>query len=558
MLSEKILKYKSDYLPKAIELNAESSFYTCLHTNLKAHDYYSIFRKKLKKLYSNAYIEDSFLNTYLGKNLSSVEISEQIFSKLKTIFDAKNQNIYVEVEGVEKSELNLVVKKYLEYFKTSGFDSLKSLPNSIVIIDIDENEKPYLYNLNPKFIEYIDFEKNGDIEEIIFSFDKEDYFYYTKDFYSKYEKTENGFVEIYTTPHNLESFPGCLFLKDSYSNENKFLAKTVISNQLDNLHKFVVKDVELYKSEFATSFSTKIQPDSSCGYHQGEEICKGGKIYNSYNLDEAGNPSPILFEEGTQKICPVCGNSRIVGAGATIFINLKKLADMNSNVNNIITEFTPNLEGTNYQKDRLTELKNEIIYSCIGKKQSSVKLARNEKDVISDYEDTSKILSDFSKIYQITINDIIGKVLKLIYQKEVVLNIFIGDEYFLQTKEELINEKNSAINPLERTNAILNLIEYENKHNVEKKSLYEKILKLMPYSGITDTEFLEYVKFGKVSDFDFELRTNINYYINEFEKKYKNSISLLDIEFIQKEIEKLINEKIKKYERKEVETTTIS
>ena len=76
------------------------------------------------------------------------------------------------------------------------------------------------------------------------------------------------------------------------------------------------------------------------------------------------------------------------------------------------------------------------------------------------------------------------------------------------------------------------------------RSHLKKVYQQLPYSGVSDKDFLELIKLGKISDFDIELRTNIVYYIEEFIRKNKNSPEILDYNLVKKEIDKMVKEQV--------------
>lgn len=557
---DKINSFKNHELLLGQLLNDEVSFYSELKTDIYSHPYYSTFRKKIEALYLNVYKENRFVNVYLGKFPSTVEICETIFSTLSNIFDSQNKNITVSVENQKDEEIISELKPFYEYFKNEGWKAVQTLFNSFLCVDINENQEYYLYNIAPQFVRYIDFDDDNEIEEIIFSFDNEKYYYYTKDFYSVYEKNESTYVLEKETTHELGKCPVRVFLNDKLNNSSKFLSKNVIVSQLPDLFRYVKKSVELEMSEDFTSSPIKIMPDQSCGYHISKEVisnnsdvpviievsCKGGRLYESNPQFQNGD-LPVL-EGNTQMLCPVCGQNRHVGTGASFTIDYQQAADSNINVNDFIKFFSPPLDGTNYQKERLKELYNSIIESTVGNVTIGTKEARNEMDVMSGYEKTTKILTSFGEIYAQTIEWSFEIYLRLKYGKSFnYVNVFLGNKFYLLTKEELFKAKEVATNPIELAEIDRQILRLEYKHDPRKLLELSKIYEQLPYSGISDKDFLQLIQLGKVSDFDIEKRTNINYYIAEFERQNLNKPEVLDYNYINNEINNLVNKKLQQY-----------
>lgn len=578
-IKEKINSFNRTELIECMKLNDEVSFYSELFTDITLHPYFPAFRKKIENLYNNQYKENRFVTTYLGKFSPTVELIETIFSTLSNIFDSQNSNITIDVTGKNEEELKIEMQPYFDYFKNKGWKAVQTLFNSFICVDRKKDGTPYIYNIAPQFVKYIDKNDNNDIEEIIFSFDDEEFYYYTKEFYSVYKKEkEDYYIEIEedtnTTQyflHDLGVCPVNKFLDDSLNNNSNYLTKNIVVSQLPDLWRYVKKACELEMSEDFTSSPIKVMPDQGCGYEIQQQTigisgdvpiitdvqCKGGKLYqNGADIKEGGMP---IMDGNTQMLCPVCGIGRHIGAGASIAINHNQAAEDGVDINNFIKFFSPPLDGTNYQKERLQEYYNKIINSTIGTVNPGIALARNEKDIVSGYEVTTKILTQFGVIYAKTIKWSYEIILKLKYaDKFQLVNIFLGNKFYLLTKEELLSAKKEATNPIQIAELDQELLKLEYKHDPNKYKELSKIYEQMPYSGISDLDFLELIKKGGiVSEFDIEKRLNIIYYIQEFERIKLNSPEILDYNYINKTINELVTNKIKENGTNKVEGTTV-
>lgn len=551
-IKDKLEGFKREPLNKGTNLNNKISFYCELHTDIKAHPYYTNFKKHIKNIYRNSYKEDMFINTYMGENPPSIEVCETVFSGLSDIFDSQNQNINIEVEGVSKSEVLKELEDYFEYFKTDGWNYVQTLFNSFICVDIKDN-KPFVYNIAPEYVYYYEFDQDNKLKEIIFSFDKKDYYYYTDEYYSTWVregeeyfiKTTNEGKQFYYE-HGFKRCPVDIFLHTKLNTDNNILRKNIILPQFDALQKYVIKATELYISEFKAANYITVSPDNSCGYNTNSEICKGGKLYGT-NVDIQNGGTAILLEDGTQKLCPSCGYNRHIGAGASITVDFQKASDAGIDINSMYQYYLPPLDGVEYQKEKLKNLKLDIIENSIGIIKKDTKEARNEIDIKSDYESRTKVLTSFGEDYAKTMEFVFEIVLKHLYKdKYKYTNVFLGNKFYLLTKEELLKEKAAATNPIERADIERKIVKLDYKHDANKLKLVEKIYEQMPYNGITDTDFFELIKLEKVTDFDVELRNNIVYYIEEFTRIYKNSLEVLDYNFINKKITELVNIKLEK------------
>ena len=318
------------------------------------------------------------------------------------------------------------------------------------------------------------------------------------------------------------------------------LKKNIITTQFDDLHKYIIKATELYISELHTSDVKQVLPDTSCGYSTDTMVCEGGRMY--YLPEGTEQSVPVMLDDNTQRLCPNCGHNRFVGTGAGLTVDYGLLSERGINVNDLIKYFAPPLEGTEYQFEKLRNLKENIIKSSVGVIQKlTAQNARNEIDVQSDFEESTKILTHFGAMYAETINFAFRIILKLENVKFESVSFTFGNKFYLLTKNELLAQKEKATNPISRLEAEKQLIELEYKNAPDKKKAIFNAYAILPFSGVTDTDFLELIKLGKVSDFDIELRFNFNFYISEFIDKHKNELNLLDRKFIKQKMYEFVN-----------------
>jgi hypothetical protein len=543
-IKDKIESFDRREMMDAKELNEKVSFYSELQTKKEVHPYFYKFRKKLQELYRDTNKVDIFLNAYTGDNLSTNTITETIFDRLFNVFDSQNKNIQIDISNNEsKADLIKFITPFLEYFKKEGWQHLKTMFNSFITVDVNAENETYIYNIAPQYVCYLELtEDKENVKEIIYSFDNENYFYNTQEFYAKYIKQNNVYIQDYLKEHDYKECPTNFFLNDKLNASDLYLRKNIIVPQTDNLHKYIVKDGELYMSELLTSSPKMALPSDGCGYNVANEVCKGGQLYTKGIDDNFDNP--VLLDDYTIKLCPTCGASRTIGVGGTFYIDFKALAneDNNITVSDLVQYFAPPLEGTEYQKETLQSLETEIIRTSIGETKTISQEARNETDVQSDYENATKILTAFGEMYANTMEFVCRIRLKHKYGKQFnYISIFLGNKFYLLSKQELIEQKDRSTNPIDRTELELKIIQLDYKHDPNKYKAVKNAYSVLPYSGVTDAYFLDLVRLNLVSREDIELRTNFNKYVQLFIEKNKNDFSTLDANYIRKELYKLID-----------------
>lgn len=553
-IKEKIdsFKYRGN-VETAIALQNELAYYTEYNVGA-AHE--AEFRKRVSVIYNGKGNKvDRFMNAFKGKILPSLEIMDTVWGELYKVFDPQDSVYHYEFSNeAYEGEGKEYIESTRDFWKTKAWSELKTKFNSILIVDVAKEQKgnkpePYRYFIDIKTIRYIEF-YDEKIKEIIFECKGEDgepnYHYYTDLFYSVYDK---DYMLISEAPHKLGYCPA-EFLSNEYLNSSSQInRKNNCVTCIEEIFKYNFKTIEAFKADLLYLNPDKQAPMSSCGYDANGQRCVGGKLVDM-------NKQPV-FDSGTHKLCPACGNDQhnSGGAGNLISIDYNSAAVIEGkvSVNQDLTRYiNPPIDGNKEQYTRLISLKESLIKSMAGADTVQTKEAVNEKQQEANYQNREAILKGISDLLSHIITWSDTTMLKLRYaDKFKSCSVFMGSKFYIRTVDELLAMHELATNPIIKGQIIDQIINVKYRNNSQKRDREMLLFKLLPYAEVGDKEFDEYVKAGKVSNEDFVLRSNFHNIITDFEADRGNILTWLNT-FFRETVNmyqriKIIREELKKY-----------
>lgn len=538
--------YKAD-IDHAAKLEHEVAFYTYYSPGSK---HKPLFEDRVRKIYNNdSYKVKRFKEAFQGDILPSVELLRNSWNQLYKVFDAQNPVAnYQFSDNSYREEAVKYLSKFDKFWKTEGWQRLKTRYNSLVVVDLPEFQEgnrpePYIYFVDIVNVKHIEFvEDSHQIKEVKFKgkIDGADvYLYYTDEFYSVLQDLDDQPSKENTSTHDLGYCPVNFFWSDLLNNESKILRKIPVVDVLENLFKYCFKSIEAFKADLLYLNPDKQAPKSSCGYEGANEKCFGGKLVNE-------NKQPII-SNNIQRLCPHCGTNQHLGGGAgnLITIDFNNDAVREGKVNpsmDLVRYIMPDIKGIQEQYKRIQQLEDSINKSIAGEDNVITRESINELQQEAKYQSKETILTELSDRLSDIITWTENTILKLMYG-----DMFngctknLGNKFFIRTIDELQRMLNESTNPIQRTEIQKQIIETKYKNNPDKKRRETLLYDLMPYSSLNDSMFHEYVKMGKISDYDITLRTNFDNIISELEMRYGNIATFWDYSFAEsvKEYQKL-------------------
>ena len=449
-------------------------------------------------------------------------IQDDIVPELKKVFDATNARYdYLFSSNANKPASEKLLSKYGNYFKDEIFNLLINSHNSIVITDFKEKRNPYRFTIGIKSVKAIEPTLNGTIKGIVFEgvneAGEERHYFYTDQFYSVYTKADDVYTLESSNPHDLGECPADFISVDPINTEKFVIRKSIFSNYLEKFENYV-------------------------NYYTLQKMClPHGAIPVITHYKQNNKPCEKTFENGTRCIggylsglngvlgnkdslisCPVCNEKTIIQAGTVIGLPIPRFGDngespIDLNANFVKFHYIP-VDILKWWNEFVAEKYDEIKYQLVGKGTEQSNGQAKNKDQIArgnqTLENTLIELSDKLSKLQTSID---GKLLKIAFGKSFKsAYIDKGTDFYLETEFELRDSLEKAIDPIDKENLIsrINYSIYKNNPDALERS--NLLYKMLPYSTLTDDQFISMTVDPKMK----ELRLNFRYYIDAFEAEY--------------------------------------
>lgn len=450
-------------------------------------------------------------------------IQDDIVPELKKVFDSTNAYYnYAFTSNANKQSSEVLINKYADFYKDEVFQALINNHNSIVITDYVDNKEPYRFIINISDVEAIEPTLDGNIKAIVFkginTDNEERYYYYTDKFYAVYKKYGEDFIEESKNEHNINKCPADFISVEPLNNEKFVVRKSLFSNLLEKFESYVNYYI-LQKMciphgaiPVITHYKQKNKP---CGtkFENGTS-CNGGYLMGASGM-LGGNDELVP--------CPKCNNKTIIQAGTVIGLPIPKFGEngespIDLNANFVKFHYIPT-DILTWFNEFVPEKYSEIKYQIIGKGVEAVNgQAKNTDQIARGNQTLENTLIELSTKLSKLRKSLDYKMLKIAYDKSFVnCSIDMGSDFYLETEFELRDSLAKSIDPIDKEN-LINRINYSiYKNNPVQLERSNLLYKLLPYSTITDTEFISMMGVDPKLK---ELRLNYNYYIDLFEANF--------------------------------------
>lgn len=442
-----------------------------------ASSYYNTFLKWVSSILP----EDQFarFKSLLTFPLVTNEVCDAIFSELNKVFKSGNKRIestFVRSEYAIEFNSFLDSVKFDEKFELLSKELMRNYINSIIVVDLPEeeslNNKPYFYDVQISAVIDIEVDSDGKILLIIFndtsgkiiSIDTEKYCVFIKQENEVSKETEIVFQS--ESFHELTFTPACFFWSSYLEKDNKALKQSPINKSLGSFDWFLFfvtarKYLELYASYPITSVLI-----NECDYKNEQgNTCEGGKtkfITTTINGSEK-------IQTDTYIDCPECKNNKLIGPGSMIGVSVPSKDE--PNLLEAVKRLPAERESLDYNQEEEERKKNLLILYNTGIKDSELKQAQNETQIIRGFESSQTILEHIALNIGKTHHFILDTFAKLMYKEYHVSTVVnYGDEFY-EISEDSIKEEFTKTQDA-------NLPEYE-KDNI-KKSYYNQKYKNDP------------------------------------------------------------------------------
>ena len=453
-------------------------------------------------------------------------IQDDIVPELKKVFDATNARYdYLFSSNAQKITSSKLLSKYSEYWKDEIFNLLINQHNSIIITDFTNKRDPYRLTIEIDDVIAIDDTEDGKIKAIVFEGENAEgkyrIYYYTDKFFSVYIEEDKIYTQESFVLHDLGFCPADFISVEPLNCEKFVIRKSIFSNMVEKFENYVN-----YYTMFKMFIPSGMIPVIT-HYKQNNKPCEtnfenGTKCSNINGKGYVVGLNGVLGNKDSLVPCPICNNNTIIQAGTVIGLPVPKFGDnderpfdMNSNF--VKFHYAP-VDILTWVNDFIAEKYDEIKYQLVGKgTERSNGQAKNKDQIARGNQTLENTLIELSGKLSKLQTSLDSKLLRIAFGKSFKsAYIDKGTDFYLETEFELRDSLAKAIDPIDKENLIsrINYSIYKNNPDALERS--NLLYKLLPYSTLTDDQFITMTVDPKMK----ELRLNFKYYIDAFEAEF--------------------------------------
>lgn len=487
------------------------------------------------------------------------------FDKLSRVFEGRNPAYnYQFLSSEHRDDWEYYRQDVLNepaVWQTKGFDYFKTEINSVLIVDLPQEQdptdrypQPYFYWLNiEKVIDYEVDPVTGFMRYIMFYdqadniavFDKEHFEVY------KFDRTKNLLGELISSnPHDLGYCPARFFWSDPLDLNEPDIKAHPITKELDSLDWYLFFHTSKKHLDLYGSYPIYSGYEQDCDYKEettGLE-CDGGflKTYGGY-YDVNG--------AGLRK-CPKCGDKRLAGPGTYIEIPIPggQGDQEQPDLKNPVQMLGADVSTLGFNVSEENRLKELIIASIVGSDSELINdQAINEKQVNASFESQSTVLARIKKNFEAAQQFVDSTICRLRYGKTFVsAKVNLGTDFYTMTVTEMRERyklaKDSGASEAELDAMQMQIIETEYRNNPGQMQRMLILSDLEPFKHLSRSEVMELYDKGLATKEQLQIKLNFPNFVRRFEREQINILEFateLDykrkIEIIYKEFESYVS-----------------
>lgn len=186
---------------------------------------------------------------------------------------------------------------------------------------------------------------------------------------------------------------------------------------------------------------------------------------------------------------------------------------------NYLNFYRSPVDSLNYLKERIKEIERKIVTAAVGDYFEPNSVAKNELDTSKSYiSKQDKLRNDSESIsYALQMSNKI--MISLANQgKEVKVINDLGTDFFIETKQQLLDQFEKAPNIIERTRIIVRIAKNSANGHEDRLIKEELYYSLLPY--VSDKDFKTALDLDIVTEVNKYLQLNFQKVIFEFESLY--------------------------------------
>lgn len=464
--------------------------------------------------------------------IDTVALTERIYVALEKIFDGRNPVFkYDFVSPNDANDWEIYRNdflKSLERWKTEGFETMKTGINSVVIVDLPEEQstpqpEPYFYFLDASNIINFKMLDNSCFEWIMFKQDNDRIAVFDVDSYRIFQ-LENNEIKgdaIVDNSHDIGYCPARFFWTTPISYRKPIIKRSPISTVLSKLDMCLFFSVGNEHLNLYGRYPIYAAYPTDCDYETDTEHCEGGFL----RLEDGSH----IIENGSPKKCAICSSKRLDGAGSYVEIPLPE--EGSPDLKDPVKVITIDRQSLDYNNEDIANRKNEIYKAVTGFQGTPINnKAVNEDQIAAIFDSLEGALktpqNNFEQIMEWTDQTLC----KLRYgQSFNNASISLGTEHFIMTASQLMAmydfAKKSSFGV-----STLNMLqdryfETEFKNNPEQARRQRILNNLDPFRHKSNDEVSKMFAANQIEYNDYMLKVNFSSFIMRFERE---NISVTD------------------------------
>ena len=545
---------KRQVIQKAVNMQRRLRFHT--ETNIAVSDINqptTVFLEWVKRLLP----KDKY-NTFLQLfqfPLPTPSVVEDVYRELERVFYSRNSSSSYQFTDSELAEdWALYRKRNLnepDIWKTTGWKKMQVSPNSILVVDLPQNQnslrpEPYFYWLEiSDVIDYQLLERdNNAFEWLIFTQPDNKIAVFDDTYIRIYQLNEKNEIKalISEAQHDLSYCPARFFWSTQLNEKSKDLKKNPITKELSHLDWYLFFKLSKHHLDLYAPYPIYSAYEADCNFENNEtgDYCDGGFLRN------AKGEYKILYD-GTVEKCPCCSEKRIAGPGSFLEVPIPNQSEGIADMRNPVQITTIDKNSLDYNVNECARLKNEIIVSIVGSGGTvSEKEAINETQVTANFESKTSVLNALKTNFELAQKFVEDTVCKLRYGNAFISSsINWGTEFYVFTVTELYSKykqakENGASNSeLDAISQQILEVEYRNNPLVLQRMLILK--QLEPYPHKTLDEVLKLFEKKLLDEKLVKLKINFSALVDRFERENINIIEFASNKSLKEKISIITN-----------------
>ena len=500
------------------------------------------------------------------------EVLAVCYDKLSRIFEGRNPAFSYQFTATEqRDDWEWYRQEKLhepEVWQTKGWDFFKTQINSVLIVDLPEEQdrgdrypQPYFYWLPIRDV--IDFKANpstGQMKYIIFRQDDERIAAIDDEAYRVFRGDRGEVGElIMEAPHDLGYCPARFFWNEPISLDKPDIKQSPVTKELDRLDWYLFYAISKRHLDTYGSYPIYWGYEQSCDFHNDEtgDYCDGGFLKDRQQHWKYDN-------NGLLMPCPVCSQKRITGAGSFVEIPVPNTNEGQPDLKNPVGMLSVDRDSLDYNHEEEERLRTDIITAIVGtNEQITTRDALNEQQIRANFESQSTVLQRVKKGFEAAQKWVDDTCCRLRYGNSFIQSsINYGTEFYLFTSDELRERyklaKEAGMSEADLDALLQQIIETEYRHNPQQMQRMIILGDLEPYRHLTREEVQALYEKNLVSIEELLVKLNFSDFIRRFERENMNIISFGETIDYDRKIQ-TIKERLAEYAREiapQQETTT--